>query len=250
MTNDNPEGKFQYIDKNLLRVDAKYQRDAIISKCKEINKEWSWIACGVITVVNREGRHFVIDGQHRAIAATYNDDITDLPCMVFESPGIVLEAKGFLLANSCRKNMSSIDKFKAKIICGDKDAIFVDSTFNDLGVKISRQARGRMQLKCVGWALRAAKEDRISFCLAMNVVVSLCRNSFIPEALADGIFYLLTKSVVDDRMVERFNKIGRDQLLEATRKAAIYRSAKRKETWAEGILNEVNKGLRNKYELN
>lgn len=47
-------GRFEMIDKVLLRVDHSYQRDTINNKrVNEIASEWSWVSCGTLTVACR-----------------------------------------------------------------------------------------------------------------------------------------------------------------------------------------------------
>jgi len=60
-------GFMKEINKSLLNVDMQYQRHANKSKVLTISSEWSWIACGVVVVAFRDGKYWVMDGQHRVI---------------------------------------------------------------------------------------------------------------------------------------------------------------------------------------
>ena len=94
---DSP-GALRMVKKGDLQVDHTYQRNANEMKLIAIAKDWSWIACGAIVVADREGVLFVVDGQHRVLAARKRSDIAELPCLVFKTHEAKQEAKGFLAA--------------------------------------------------------------------------------------------------------------------------------------------------------
>src|SRR5689334_6103185 len=79
-TRDRP-GEFAMIDKTKLNVDLSYQRKTTKSRVDKIREEWSWIAFGAVSVALRgDGEWFVMDGQHRVLAAMMRDDIKEVPC--------------------------------------------------------------------------------------------------------------------------------------------------------------------------
>src|SRR5262249_55515379 len=44
------EGSFALLDKRLLNVDPSYQRDQTLSACRDMAREWCWMACGALVV--------------------------------------------------------------------------------------------------------------------------------------------------------------------------------------------------------
>lgn len=71
-------GVMTLLDKKVLQIHQDYQRQAIVSKIRAITATWSWVACGAIIVGKRCGEYWVIDGQHRVLAARQRADITAL----------------------------------------------------------------------------------------------------------------------------------------------------------------------------
>jgi hypothetical protein len=76
-------GELMHVDKKRLRIDHEYQRSANEVKVTEITKRFSWLALGAIVVVRRGDAYYVVDGQHRVMAAMRRTDIATLPCVVF-----------------------------------------------------------------------------------------------------------------------------------------------------------------------
>lgn len=242
-------GEMMSLSKHLLQVHPAYQRHAIDSKIKMIASSWSWLACGAVIVGRRGGEYWVIDGQHRVIAAKSRSDIDCLPCLVFETVSVEQEARGFLDANTGRKPVSSIDKFRASIAAGDEVAIYVDSVFQTLGIVPRSTANKAMEIKSVAWAMNRARENRETFESVMRLAAELCQERFLHEILMDGLYYIHTNCVTNlnnARLRDRIKKLGADRMIDAAKRAAAYYSRGGARVWAEGILAEINKGLRDK----
>mgnify|MGYP002682237103 CR=1 FL=1 len=94
----NKPGDFLMVPTKELEVDHAYQRDQINERrVQELSRAWDWVACGCLVVALREdNRWFIVDGQHRKLAAELRGDIPELPCLVFETTGRREEALGFL----------------------------------------------------------------------------------------------------------------------------------------------------------
>ena len=121
-------GKFMMIDKNELSVDHSYQRhDVYMDGIRKMAKEWSWVACGAISVAKRGDAYMVTDGQRRTLAAMLLQSIKELPCMVFDSEGVRDEAEKFLLPNRNRKPVSAFDKYRAQVMIGEATALSIQS---------------------------------------------------------------------------------------------------------------------------
>src|ERR1051326_3709263 len=116
----NQQGELAYVSKHRLLVDDRYQRALNDAKRLRIASKWNWAACGVLLVARRkDGRLYVIDGQHRWAAAMSRADITDLPVAIFDLSGSIEdEATDFLIANKERKPLTGVESFKAQIATG------------------------------------------------------------------------------------------------------------------------------------
>lgn len=247
-------GEFQSIHKDMLCVNEEYQRDAINTKVLSIAKNWSWIACGAIVVTYRNGTIWVIDGQHRVLAAKSRSDITYLPCMVFQLDGLKEEAQGFLDLNTGRKPVSALDKQKALVAACDDVAIFVQREINRIGLKLAKTTRSVGQIQSIAWCTKRAREDREAFILVLSIAAEISRQDNVPvrERLLDGLWFLhkrMEGGLTNKRLLKKIKEKGGECLFNSANKAAAYYGAGGAKVWAEGMLAELNKGLVHKFEL-
>ena len=136
------EGEYVHIPLRFLKYDKKYQRllsKNTIKRAKFLDLQ----ALTPLIVFERPtGEKVVVDGQHRsAIAFLGSDENFEVPCILHEHPKNYninqcenAEAAFFEKLNSSRKNVSSLDKKRAQIIQGDKDAIAFENNLITLGV--------------------------------------------------------------------------------------------------------------------
>jgi hypothetical protein len=247
-------GRLCMIDKNRLLIDDNYQREAAHKKVSEITSDWSWIACGALIVAEREdGTLWVIDGQHRLLSAKRRSDITELPCVVFISTGIQTEARGFLDANAKRKPVSAMQKQRALVAIGDEVAIYVSQFVSSCGLIISDNTKLRTSIKYVALLKKYAAHDRASFERVFRFCAAYCLQSDerLHSRLFEGLSYMHRKfAALDDaRFAERVNSLHPRKLVDAANRAASLVGHGTEKIYAEGMLLEINKGLRNKFVL-
>ena len=248
---DSP-GQLMHIDKAELMIDHQYQRDDISPhKVQALASAWSWAGCGVISVALRpNGLYFVFDGQHRVLAARKRSDIRELPCIVFECDSVAKEAAGFLVANSERKPISAIDKFRSLVITEDEAARHVEETIERLGLEICKSAAKPGQIKCISRCLAMVSSDSESFDIALKTCRDLCDGiSHINDDLLKGLFTIQRKHglLEDRRFIARLKQVGHGLVMEGIRRARAYRMNGGERTVMEGIFQAVNKGLRSKF---
>lgn len=248
---DSP-GEFRMIAKTLLRMAEEYQRGVLIGKVQRMAREWSWISCGAIIVALRDGVFWVVDGQHRVLAALRRSDIDRLPCLVFETATIAEEAVAFLDVNGNRAAVSAISKLTARSASNDQLAMFVLDSIASAGLVIKPTLSGKGQIKCVASCMRMAEEDRDSYARALNLLSELCRKqecSVLERPLA-ALFYLdknIVGGLTNKRLLERVQGVGAEGLLLAANRAAAFYASGGMKVWASGVLDAVNKGLRYKF---
>lgn len=246
-------GQLMYLDKLTLRIHQSYQRDAILSKILEFSSEWSWVGAGVITVGYRDGTYWVIDGQHRVEAAKRRDDIRALPCIVFNTQDIKQEARAFLIKNGRRKPVTALGKYKAMIVSGDKTAGFVSGVFEEIGIKVKKTPTKPGEIKSISWAIKKAKDDPEHFITVINMANKLSNDIPISIRLLEGLWYInknTEEGLKNKRLIDRIEKIGARKLIEAAAKAGSYFGKGGEKTYAIGMMDEINKGLRNKFLMN
>lgn len=241
-------GEMRLLHKDTLQIHPAYQRDLVAQKVSEISAAWSWVALGALVVGERGGEFWVIDGQHRAAAAKRRSDITHLPCVVFKTTDVKQEARGFLTIQTMRKPVSAVAKQKAMVTAGDEVAAFVQQTVDSLGLQIRPTAAKSGELKCVGWCLKRASDERETFVkvLTLGAELSAQDNMPIAERVLEGIWVLNGRcgdGLADPRFVKRLREKGARTLLNAANKAAAYYASGGGRIWAQGMLSEMNKGL-------
>lgn len=251
VTKDEP-GTLLSLHKDILQIHPSYQREVIVQKVKEITSSWSWVGCGALIVGKRGGDYWVIDGQHRALAAKRRSDITHLPCVVFETSDVQQEARGFLDANTGRKPVSAIAKQKALVAAGDEVAAFVHKTCADLGISIRAYASKRNELKSIAWCMKRAAENKETFVKVLGIASELSTQDDmqIPERVLEGLWVINAKvgdGLNDPRLKKRLREKGARALLDAANRAAAYYSSGGGKIWAQGMLAELNKGLQKKF---
>jgi hypothetical protein len=132
-------GEFHWIDKDDLSVDFIYQRDKLNNnRISEFASNWCWAKCGALSVAIRNNEWYVIDGQHRKLAADKRSDIQKLPCLIFELDGVSEEARAFVNINSSKTAIQSFDRFKAMIVGKDETAIGLNKLFESTGHRASK----------------------------------------------------------------------------------------------------------------
>ena len=124
-----------------LEVDPSYQRSienpesqALIA---QIAMGWHWGRAQLLTVSRRDGRLFVVDGQHRLAAAKLRGDIQQLPCLVEEFADVAEEAALFNDLNDRRRPVSALDKFRAAVVAGDPDCIAIGAAMERAGLVLA-----------------------------------------------------------------------------------------------------------------
>lgn len=238
------------LHKTDLFVDDEYQRDLQDSKVVSIAREWSWVACGVLTVADRNGTFFVIDGMHRAAAAMRRSDISELPCIIFSLDETKKEALGFLRANTNRKALTSYDKFRALLAVEDETAIFVDRLIKQANrTPHEKTASGAKKgVRCLSKMMSLAKNSEETLSRIWPLVTELCENEFLHQRILGGMFYLETRmpngdSLTRSRWRNRVLKVGYEEMLASINKATAFYENGGDKVYALGILQAINKNL-------
>jgi hypothetical protein len=119
----------------------------------KIAQNFRWAAFGVLTVSLREdGRYYVIDGCHRAVAAGRVGNIWKVPCVVFRGLSLKQEAEAFVFANKNRAAPSGVHLLKAQIAAEDEKALVLRDLLNEAGLQPRSKGKGgdrRHSIQCV-----------------------------------------------------------------------------------------------------
>ena len=185
----NAPGEFLMIPKQELEVDPAYQRERVNQRrLDELCRAWDWIACGCLVVALREdNKWFVMDGQHRKLAADMRSDIHALPCLVFETTGRREEALSFLAINQGRVGVGCLDRYKAGLLAGDATAFALDKIVRSTGHRFGPKGSART-VTCVQCLYDLVREDRERFERLWPLVVELHPEGAITDQVVRGLW--------------------------------------------------------------
>lgn len=230
-----------------LHIDSTYQRTMVSeSRIASITQQWSWVACGSIIVAERDGMFWVIDGQHRVIAAMRRSDIVELPCLVFKSLGVEDEALAFYRANAVRGNVTPFDKLRALLASGDRLAIDVVNLMDSQGYKPSTVHGGAYTVSCVSAFVSAVKASRGALTKVWPLVAKLHNGLQIKKSVLDSMIYIAkfgTDDITTPQWEKRVLKHGLHEINNAIDRAhALFQKGGTK-IYAQVTVDVLNKGL-------
>lgn len=243
------KGRALDIDKFLLHVDHDYQRDDVNeSRVFDIAKNWSWTACGTLSVARRpDGQLWVFDGQHRLLAARKREDIQTLPCLVFDVSECREEARSFVEANTNRGPMKASSKFKGRLAAEEANALRVAAALSEVGYRVGKTGPGTLQ--CIAAVERAFSKDYDTAMAALTTCVDICKGDPIKANVFSGLFALETHlrkeggrdSILTGHIRTKLLSTTQDALMAKTRESAAYNGKSGEKVYAEGIVRFINK---------
>lgn len=129
------------IDPAELFVETEYQRDISaksINLIRRIIRTFDWAHMKPPICSREDGRLFVIDGQHTAIAAASHPGIDKIPVVVVDAGPMEQRARAFIGHNTNRVAITSAQIYFSQLAAKDQIAMLVDGACNKAGVKILR----------------------------------------------------------------------------------------------------------------
>lgn len=242
------QGEFIRLNKNLLTVEPDYQRQASKKLIKDISREWDSSAVGAITVNVRNNTYYVIDGQHRVEAAKSRPEVTHLPCIVFTGKTKAQEAGILRKMNSNVKIMTGNDKFRARVEEGEELAKWVNNRLKAAGYAV--ETKGIKIVRGINKLMKIASESKTRFDRVLSACVQLCKHSPITANIFGGLDIVDKKmNGLDERLKDRLVSIGLKTVIETIRREEIAAGNRDAITHARGIMNAVNRNLKNKFEF-
>lgn len=241
-------GELLYLAKAMLVIDHSYQRNAKNARVLKLAKRWNWLACGVLTVAKRGGRYFVVDGQHRLMAALKRSDIDRLPCLVFESAEMREEAVAFRDANKERRPITTFEQWNADLVAQDESTLFAHAIITNAGRSPSETA-GPATVRCLSAVVAASRNARQELCRVWPLTVRVCQGNALHERVFGALMYLECnlidgQSIADRRWREKIERLGYKGILDAAHRAAAFYAKGGPKVWALGVMQELNKGGR------
>lgn len=132
--------KFATIPVSEIKIDTGYQR-RLREKVNRMVANWDYNLCDVVLVSYRNGKFYVIDGQHR-VAAAKRVGAEFLPCQIVEGLSREEEAARFVALNSGVSPLSQYDTWNANLLCGDPVDTEVKRICDKWGIEVSDRRGG------------------------------------------------------------------------------------------------------------
>ena len=166
--------KFAEIPTGLLAIPETYQRPQRGHE-KEIAKHWDKKKAGALVTSYRDGKLYVIDGQHRLLAARIVGE-ESMPCQIYEGLTEAEEASIFGSQDENKIKLRTIEKIYALFIGGDKKSIILKRVCDDYnvvlfpqdskektpvltGLRVTITALNNYGEECVGWIFETIKKS-------------------------------------------------------------------------------------------
>lgn len=252
----NKKGDLRWLPKTCLNVDGSYQRDPKHrTKILDIARNWNWVSLAAIVVSQRsDDTYWVIDGQHRVMAAMKRSDVDLLPCVVHQIDNVQREAEAFIDTNTGRKPVQAHEKHKAALLARDEVAIMVQELLDSGGKHICTGGSAADGIKCIGLLNKLVSRSYDDLATIWPLICELTRGVYCSERIVDGLLFIEKhmpegQSLSDRRWRNRILSIGNDDLVKAAGEGAAFFSKGGARPWAAGMINRINKGLRTKLEV-
>lgn len=184
-------GVFMMIPKEDLNIDGTYQREEVSKgKVLDIARNWDWKLFGTLSVIRREnGTFWVYDGGHRCRGAFFRDDITTLPCMVFNAGNEKTEAKAFIGTNTMKSAVSAYHKHRAAVKTGEPIALAVQSLLEKHGYSPTQRSTKKYGFAAITTLESQIKENRVLAEQVFSMCVSMAHDGEqISGEVLDAIF--------------------------------------------------------------
>ena len=121
-------------------IDPRVQRELNEARVDEMAADFRPDSLGLLTASERvDGRIYILDGMHRMVAARRASYDEGMATRVFKDLTLAEEAGLFLTLNSTRQ-VQAADKFRARIVLGDRIAVNINKILHMYGLSVSTSA--------------------------------------------------------------------------------------------------------------
>lgn len=143
-----PKPELKWIKLSQLYIPTDYQRsvksDTSAKNINYIKAHFNWAEFGALIVCPLAGskppQYAVMDGQHRFRAAEARGDIDELPCVVISEREVKDQASSFVVINSRRVKLHSLQAYHAAVVAGDPDAVALPDLLKKCKIEVAPTA--------------------------------------------------------------------------------------------------------------
>jgi len=143
-----------------LVLGAEYQRQLLEDHAMAIAEKFD-VRKALVVVVNVRfnGDRYVIDGQHRVMAAMLRDPEMVLPCIVYHGLNESQEAGLFAELQRERRQLRPHDLFWADVVAGDKTVLHLKDIVESVGYRFARKEGNKGHIYCYSNLRRSYDSD-------------------------------------------------------------------------------------------
>ena len=226
-------------------------------RINEFASAWSWIRCGALSIAKREGKFYVMDGQHRLLAAMKRADIDLLPCIIFDAESLEVEADSFVALNSNKTAVAGVDRFKAMVVAGDQVALAVRNMLQATGHSVGPTSSSKT-VSCILTIWKVYSRDPATMEALWPLIADVAPGQAITDSLVRSMFGVerlvqrKQKTIADHPYRGKLIEFGALGIVNACRqeKQIIGKGGERIETGAlVKLLNKSRLGAGNKIEM-
>jgi hypothetical protein len=153
--------------------------------------------------------------------------------------------------------MSSVEKFKALVIVGDKAACKISELLaaSNFEVTAAASASSVRKVKCVKALMDCYTADPDVFLKMWPLILDVTAGGFISEMVVGSLFYLECVASKQDLTItislwrKRILALGQEGITKAAQKAAAYFVRGGQRVWARGVQDALNVNVRNRLDL-
>jgi len=203
--------KLAWVPLSQMQVSPLAQRDMRNAKVNEIAGDFDPDRLGTIVVSYRDGKFYVVDGQHRVEAMRcigWGDQ--QVEAWVHEGLTEQQEAKLFLHLNN-QLTVNALDKFKIAVTAGDTEAAAIAEVLEPLGLRITT-GKAPGTITSVGTVKRIhAKYGPEVLGRALAITKCAFGDEGLTSVVIEGIALLVARyaDVLDDnRAIAKLQKIN------------------------------------------
>lgn len=157
---DHRDNRIHEIPIGDLHIDQNYQRPLSEGRVRQITKDFKTDKLGALMISQRDGHYYVIDGQHRLVAAR-KYGLRFVPCVVYYNLNAEDEAT-LRLAFNTRKPDTAAEIFRLQLARQDAATLAVKEIVEDVGLRIhlSGGTINPRAIRCVGILMRIYSASR------------------------------------------------------------------------------------------
>lgn len=244
--NPGSKGELRWIEKSELKLDLTYQRE-LDSKTRvaKISREFDWALFGVLLVSKCDDGYYVVDGGHRLRAANRREDITDIPCIVFNLDDVSDEARVFFEFNVQRKSVNTFDRHKAALKANMEIAQKAESLVKKYGYIFTKGGSRPFQTCAINAIYRMIESDENLADKTFSIMAKVSEGEDIQASELSGLFYIMERNRSIDYFgfpLKNLVDAGIGNIRDAIRRVSLIDGKGGQRVFAKALVDIINKG--------